>query len=94
MLKGQMVTGIHLKISFYELCAAGLIILAVALRIVLVYLGWPGMDSDEGTMGLMALHLTSLGCYPVAFSEICCYHYNLEVWRCSIDRHNIPGRHY
>ena len=67
MLKGQMVTGIHLKISFYELCAAGLIILAVALRIVLVYLGWPGMDSDEGTMGLMALHIAYRGEYPIFF---------------------------
>src|SRR5260221_6831573 len=65
MLKGQMVSGIHLKISFYELCAAGLIILAVALRIVLVYLGWPGMDSDEGTMGLMALHIAYRGAYPI-----------------------------
>src|SRR6266851_9244512 len=67
MLKGQMVTGIHLKISFYELCAAGLIILAVALRIVLVYLGWPGMDSDEGTLGLMALHIAYRGEYPIFF---------------------------
>src|SRR5260221_3849299 len=67
MLKGQMVSGIHLKISFYELCAAGLIILAVALRIVLVYLGWPGMDSDEGTMGLMALHIAYRGEYPIFF---------------------------
>lgn len=52
MLKGQTVSGIHLKISFYKLFAAGLIILAVTLRIVLVYLGWPGMDSSELTSSL------------------------------------------
>src|SRR5260221_11898661 len=39
-------------------------------------------------------YLAFLGCYPVAFSEICCYHYNLEYWRCFIVSHNIPVSYY
>ena len=44
-----------------------LIALAVALRIVLIAQGWPSLSSDEGTMGLMALHVAYHGEMPVFF---------------------------
>src|SRR5712691_872746 len=49
------------------LVALMLIVLAVLLRIVLVSLGWPSIDSDEGTMGIMALHIAYRGEYPIFF---------------------------
>src|SRR3989442_15392650 len=57
----------HRSIGFYEFCAAGLLVLAVSLRVLLAYLGWPNMDSDEGTMGLMARHVAYGGEYPIFF---------------------------
>lgn len=51
----------------YALCALALIAGAVLLRVVLVGQGWPVSDSDEGTMGLMALHIAERGERPVFF---------------------------
>lgn len=51
----------------YELSAVPFIMLAAVLRIWLVALGPPRMDSDEGTMGLMALHIAYHGEHPVFF---------------------------
>jgi hypothetical protein len=47
--------------------AAGLIALAVALRLALAALGWPPTDSDEGTMGLMARHIAYQSAHPIFF---------------------------
>lgn len=46
-----------------------LICVAVAtlLRLVLVYFHWPFTDSDEGNMGLLALHVAFQGDHPVFF---------------------------
>jgi len=44
-----------------------LILLAVALRLLLVSLGWPPTNSDEATMGLMARHIAYNGEHPVFF---------------------------
>lgn len=42
--------------------------LAVAIRVWLVARGWPGpADSDEATMGLMALHIANQGAHPLIF---------------------------
>lgn len=41
---------------------------ALALRLTLVAAGWPTLDSDEGTMGLMARHIAYLGERPNFFS--------------------------
>ncbi len=51
----------------YEVVAAALIILAVAARFAIIALGWPENDSDEGTMGLMAIHIASSGAGPIFF---------------------------
>ena len=59
----------HFKISLgiYEIAAIAIILFATALRIVLTYYGWPPTDSDEGTMGIAALHITYNGAFPIFF---------------------------
>lgn len=47
--------------------AIGIITLALALRILIAALGWPPDDSDEGTMGIMALHIAHAGAHPIYF---------------------------
>src|SRR5437763_7526896 len=49
----------HLKINTYAygLAAFALIVGAILLRLVLITLGWPDTNSDEGTMGLEAMHI-------------------------------------
>ena len=46
--------------------ALGLIMAGTLIRLGLLLLDWPATDSDEGTMGLMALHITH-GAHPVFF---------------------------
>src|SRR6266700_7145434 len=55
------------KISAYEVGVIVIIALAIALRVVLVSLGWPLLDSDEGTMGLMGMHIAFHGETPIFF---------------------------
>jgi hypothetical protein len=43
------------------------IALAVIVRVGLVAAGWPGTDSDDATMGLMAKHIVALGQRPIFF---------------------------
>jgi hypothetical protein len=57
----------YFRIDSYAFIALTLIVLALVLRIVLVSLGWPSIDSDEGTMGIMALHIAYHGEYPIFF---------------------------
>ena len=57
----------YLHIGPYGLCALCLIALAIALRTVLISQGWPTFNSDEGTMGLMALHIAYHGETPLFF---------------------------
>src|SRR5437588_8858087 len=47
----------HLKIDPFEITALLLIALAISLRILLATQGWPRTNSDEDTIGLMALHI-------------------------------------
>ena len=54
----------HIKISIYEISALGIIALATVLRIVLIALGWPQTESDEGVIDLMALHIAYRGEHP------------------------------
>ncbi|RAQ97456.1 hypothetical protein [Thermogemmatispora tikiterensis] len=44
-----------------------IILLSSLLRFSLILLGWPSLDSDEGTMGLMALHIAYQGAHPLVF---------------------------
>ena len=49
----------QVKISSYSIGAPGIIAFAVLLRIVLSALGWPPTNSDESTMGLIAIHMAT-----------------------------------
>lgn len=51
----------------HALIAALIIVWAVYLRVRLAQMGWPQMDSDEATMGLMALHIWHKQDFPVFF---------------------------
>ena len=59
------------RFNIYWIGALILIALAVAIRIWLIYLNWPLLDSDEGTMGLMGMHIILKGETPIFF-----YHQN------------------
>ena len=54
-------------ITKYGLAAAGVIGAATFARLLICALGWPQDDSDEGTMGLMALHILQRGEHPIFF---------------------------
>ncbi len=56
---------IRLPISRYGLGAAGLIALAVGIRIALLAQGWPHTNSDEGTYGMMAINIAFHGDHPI-----------------------------
>ena len=47
--------------------AAGLIAIGALLRLGLILAGWPATDSDEATMGLMALHINAGLEHPLFF---------------------------
>jgi 4-amino-4-deoxy-L-arabinose transferase-like glycosyltransferase len=55
------------KISRYGFVAGIIILGATLLRLVLIRLGWPLTNSDEGTMGIMALHIAYRGDHPTFF---------------------------
>ena len=57
----------YFKIGPYGLIALALILLASTLRIIVIAQGWPWMNSDEGTMGLMARHIAYQGELPIFF---------------------------
>ena len=54
-------------IDTYHLGAATIITIATLLRVLLISQGWPELDSDQSTMGLMALHIAYSGEHPVFF---------------------------
>jgi len=55
----------YFKIGPYGLLMGGMIALAAVLRIALISQNFPLTNSDEGTMGLMALHIAYHGEFPV-----------------------------
>lgn len=67
MLRWREIQAKYLHAGSYGLWAGALIALAVALRIALIAAGWPQLDSDEGTMGIMGIHILSHGERPVFF---------------------------
>lgn len=67
MLSWSAIRTKYLKSGSYELLAVAVIVLAVVLRIVLVALGWPQLDSDEGTIGIMGMHILYRGEHPIFF---------------------------
>jgi hypothetical protein len=65
MLRWSSIRWNSLKVSSYGLIAFAIIALAVILRIVLLTLHMPEANSDEGTMGLEAMHIAFQGQHPV-----------------------------
>ncbi|HEY4387988.1 MAG TPA: hypothetical protein VGN34_26360, partial [Ktedonobacteraceae bacterium] len=67
MLQEKEVQVKRFNISRYEIGALAMIVLAALIRIALLLSGWPLLDSDEGTMGLMAMHIAYRGEHPIFF---------------------------
>jgi hypothetical protein len=65
--KGHLLKYLKLNIGKDTLYALGIIVFAASLRILLVSLGWPPTNSDEGTMGIMAMHIAYQGEHPIYF---------------------------
>ena len=40
---------------------------AILARLVLIYFNWPVTNSDEGNMGLLAMHVAYRGELPIFF---------------------------
>jgi hypothetical protein len=57
----------YLKFGIYELSAFAIITFATLLRLLLVALNWPQTNSDEGTFGIMAMHIAYRGEHPIFF---------------------------
>jgi len=57
----------YVKIGIYEIGAIATVAIAALLRLLLISQGWPVTDSDESTIGLMALHIANHGEHPVFF---------------------------
>ncbi|QBD81778.1 hypothetical protein EPA93_39725 [Ktedonosporobacter rubrisoli] len=55
----------YFKKHRYGLIACALILTALLLRIILISYGWPETNSDEGTMGIEALHIAYRGEWPI-----------------------------
>src|SRR5579863_848043 len=56
-----------LKIDYRDLCALIIIAGATILRVLLLAHSYPALDSDEGTMGLMAYNIAFHGEHPIFF---------------------------
>jgi len=57
----------YLKIGIYEISSLAIILFATLLRVLLVALNWPQTNSDEGTFGIMAMHIAYRGEHPIFF---------------------------
>jgi len=55
------------KFSVYELSALAIIACATLLRLLLISLNYPILNSDEGTIGIMARHIAYRGEWPIFF---------------------------
>src|SRR5437660_4777518 len=55
------------RIGPYELCMFAVVVLATIVRFVLISYNWPVTNSDEGNMGLLAMHVAYRGELPIFF---------------------------
>lgn len=55
------------RLDRYDICAGIIIALGTLLRLVFILLGWPASYNDEGTLGLMALHIAYKGAHPLLY---------------------------
>jgi hypothetical protein len=51
----------------YELCMFAVVVAATVARLVLISYNWPVTNSDEGNMGLLAMHVAYRGELPIFF---------------------------
>lgn len=56
----------HLKLTSHEIAVLGILVGVCAIRLLLARENWPLLNSDEGTMGLMAMHIQH-GELPIFF---------------------------
>src|SRR5690242_18279608 len=57
----------YFKIGVNEIYALAIIIFGTLVRVLLIVLNWPLLNSDEGTMGIMALHIAYRGEHPIFY---------------------------
>ncbi len=57
------------RLDGYNLWAGAIIIVGTLLRLAFILLGWPASYNDEGTLGLMALHIAYKGAHPLLYYE-------------------------
>lgn len=57
----------YFQIGIDEIYAFAIIIFGALLRVLLAALKWPLLNSDEGTMGIMALHIAYRGEHPIFY---------------------------
>lgn len=55
------------RLDRYDICAGVIIALGTLLRLVFILLSWPASYNDEGTLGLMALHIAYKGAHPLLY---------------------------
>src|SRR5437870_11155391 len=55
------------RLGPYELSMFMIVVAATLARIVLIYFNWPVTNSDEGNMGLLAMHVAYRGELPIFF---------------------------
>ncbi len=55
------------RLTKFDLWAGAIIIGGTLLRLVALALGWPASYNDEGTLGLMALHIAYHGAHPLLY---------------------------
>jgi 4-amino-4-deoxy-L-arabinose transferase-like glycosyltransferase len=67
MLSDRKIQSKVFRISSYTIWAGAIILLVIVLRLLLIANSWPLLDSDEGTMGLMAMHIAYRGEHPFFF---------------------------
>lgn len=53
------------RLGRYEILALAFIILAIAIRLLLIANSWPETNSEEGTFGLEAMHIAYHGEFPI-----------------------------
>ncbi|GCE25055.1 hypothetical protein KDA_05390 [Dictyobacter alpinus] len=56
-----------IHIDRYDLLTFLIIVLATIMRFILIYFNWPITNSDEGNMGILALHVAFNGDRPIFF---------------------------
>src|SRR2546430_4753325 len=57
----------HIHISKNERWMFAIVAAATLARLILIYFNWPTTNSDEGNMGLLALHVAYQGDHPTFF---------------------------